>query len=104
MADQVSELFKLIADLAIARNLHPLHKHPDCCEIVVDENWTIAVNGHREPRKYKDVTVEPFCAYVEWCGWPAGIIGIAGGMIAAGELANEAALCEALKKATEEAI
>lgn len=103
MSAPVSVAFSLIADLAIARNLHPLNKHPDCCEIVVDEHWTLAMNGHREPRKYKDVTVDPFTAYVEWCGWPAGVLlPTGGGWIAAGSAANEDALIAALKKALGE--
>ena len=36
---------------------------------------------------------------VKWNGWPAGIITAAGGTIAAGELAKEESLIEALKKA-----
>ena len=96
MSAQVPVAFNLIADLAIKRNLHPLNKHQDCCEIVVDENWTLALNGHREPRKYKDVTVPPFECYVEWCGWPAGVLDLAGGgWIAAGSAANEDALIAA---------
>ena len=40
-----------------------------------------------------------FFVRVKWNDWPAGIITAAGGTIAAGELANEDTLVEALKEA-----
>jgi len=92
--------YDLIAQLAVALDAHPLHKHEACWEFSVDENWYIAVNGHDKPRLCSNgVSVDPYTAYIAWNGWPAGILGPSGGPIAAGRLVNEQALCEALQAA-----
>lgn len=43
------------------------------------------------------VTVEPFHCYIEFNGWPAGVVAPWGGVIAAGDVANEAAFLAAVK-------
>jgi hypothetical protein len=98
------EAFGVIAELALKLGAHPMNRHPGCWEYRVDENWVIAVNGHRDERQTKaGVRVMPFSCYVEFNGWPAGVIDPTGGIIAAGGLANETTFIAALKVALEAA-
>lgn len=50
----------------------------------VDERWLFKANGHREAID----NVPPFSIYVEYNGWPAGVIDPGGAAFAAGTLAN----------------
>jgi hypothetical protein len=98
----VSLAMDLVAQLAIKLKAHPMHKHPGCWEHQVDENWRIAVNGHRDPRNTSDgLTVPPFECYVEFNGWPAGFINPFGGVLAAGAAANEDTFIQAVRDAIE---
>ena len=106
MSEQpVSAAFMAVADLCIALGGAPLHKHEGCWEHQVDEHWWIAVNGHPEPRlmqKHPELQpVQPFHAFIEWNGWPAGIMTAYGGVIAAGECANEETFIAALRAARD---
>ena len=85
------EAFMKIAELGNALGAAPLNKHPACWECKVDKRWKIAVNAHKEPKvsSMSKVPIEPFHAYVEFNGWPAGLLNPYGGTIAAGECANE---------------
>lgn len=47
--------------------------------------WHVRLNGAGEEQD----GIPPFTASIEFNGWPAGLIDPAGGVIAAGELANE---------------
>ena len=68
----------------------------------IDEQWWIAINPHDEKLKCSHgPVVEPFTMYVEFNGWPAGIVTMNGGMFAAGSAANEDAFIDALKRAAE---
>lgn len=90
----------LIAQLAIKHDAGPLYKHDGCWEHQVDSRWWIAVNGHKQPMPCSHgPEVEPYHAYIEFNGWPAGIINPFEGTLATGEAANEQTLCEALEKA-----
>ncbi len=101
MGDRLlSEVMLLIADLAEA----------DCVESIGGQvwerqvgNWGIWVNGTGSEAKVKGVDLPAFHAYIEWNGWPAGVIDSFGGTIAAGEAANEDALIAALKDEIEAA-
>lgn len=100
----LSLAFSLIADLALAMNAHPLNKHPGCWTHAVDAHWWIAVNGHSEPKPVVSSagctpTVEPFECYVEFNGWPAGVLNPFDGILVAGKCANEDAFCAALTAA-----
>ena len=94
----MTDLMLKIIDLAEALKVIPINAHPDCWECKIDKRWTIAVNGHREPKMWNDIVIQPFHVYVEYNGFPAGIISSAGGIIAAGSLANEKTLMEAINK------
>ncbi len=73
-----------------------------CWESQVDEHWWIAINGHDEKVKCSEgAEVPPFAMYVMFNGWPAGIVDAGGGMIAAGDLANEQRLIAALAAASK---
>lgn len=101
----VSVAFGKLADLCIALGQHPLNKHPGCWEHQVDERWWVAMNGHPEPRKNSDgFEVNPFDCVIKYNGWPAGILGPYGGIIAAGGCANEGTFIEALEAATQRAV
>lgn len=99
---QVCEAFSAICDLCIALGGAPLNKHAACWECKVDDRWSIAINGHKET-KHSDlgVDVEPFCCYVQYNGWPAGIFDPSGGVIAAGEGANETTFLAAIYARTK---
>jgi hypothetical protein len=87
-----------IVDLAARLGVAQINKLPGCWELQVDAQWWIALNGHSEPTKCsKGAAVPPFHAYVEFNGWPAGVIGCHAGTIAAGAAANEQAFIEAVK-------
>ena len=71
-------------------------------------DWEIWVNRGKKPQKKEpgSPSIEPYSAYIEWKGWPAGIIDPYGGIIAAGEGANEDSFIAAIeaeigKKVTE---
>ena len=60
-----------------------------------DAGWQVRLNTTKETVD----GVEPYKMVVLWNGCPAGIIDAAGGIIAAGEAANEDTLMEWLKGA-----
>ncbi len=97
MSEEITELFAAIVGFAEKSGVREITKLPGCWEFSPAEGWWIAVNGHREPMKCsRGPEVAPFRAYVEWNGFPAGIIGPHDGVLAAGSLANESALLAAL--------
>lgn len=57
----------------------------------VGDLWRIVLNGTNKesPKQDDHPALPPFAAYVEFNGWPAGIIDPSGGILAAGEAANE---------------
>ena len=101
MSEAISEAFMEIVELAGRLGVSRIDKIPGCWEVDVDGRWWVAVNGHREPTKCSRAStpLEPFEAYVEFNGWPAGGLTPAGGWIAAGGVANEDTFIEALKAA-----
>lgn len=92
------EIFDAIAQLAIQKGAAPLSKHEGCWEHEIDDQWWIAINGHKqEVACSKGPAVPPFHAYLEYNGWPAGIFSPMGGTICAGEAANERTLLDAVR-------
>lgn len=62
----------------------------------VDKTWTIKCNGKTEEVE----SVPPLSWYIEFNGWPAGVIGLLGdGVLCAGEAGNEENLRTALLNA-----
>jgi hypothetical protein len=97
---KISLVFGRIVELAESLGVQRINELPGCWEHKVDERWRIAVNAHREERKTSTgAAVPPLCCYVEYNGWPAGILRPNGGIIAAGTGANEGTLIAALERA-----
>lgn len=98
--ERISEAFVEVVKLAERLGAIPINSVGGCWEHQIDDHWWIAVNGHAEPVKSsRGPVVSPFIAYLEFNGWPAGMIHPYGGTIAAGALANEDAFINAVKKA-----
>lgn len=94
----IADAFLLIADLAKLLDAAPLNKHSGCWEVVLDSEWRIAVNGHREEKQSSLGKVAAFHCVVGYNGFPAGMFHPYGGIIAGGSQANESTFIEALKK------
>lgn len=96
----ITEAFAEIAALASRMGVRRINEIEGCWETDIDTRWWISVNGHGQTTTNSHgVEVPPFSAYVEFNGWPAGIINPGDGVIAAGDAANEQAFIEALKAA-----
>lgn len=102
---QPCEAFVRLCELAQALKIKPLPEHPACWEHQVDERWWICINGHKDgPRKNSDgFDVPPFECVLKYNGWPAGMFGPFGGIVAAGSCANEGTFIEALVAAKRRA-
>lgn len=95
----ISEAFVLLAELAQKDGIASARDFEACWERQIGEHWWIALNAHKEakPQTHSDAKVEPFHCYLEFNGWPAGIINPYGGIIAAGDAANEDAFISAIQ-------
>ena len=97
-------LFKLIADLGDKTGAAPATKFEGCWEHQVNDKWWLALNAHTHDVKCSHGSeVPPFHCYIEYNGWPAGIVNPYGGEIVAHENANEDLLIAALEAALERA-
>jgi hypothetical protein len=93
-----------VAQLAISLDAIPLHKHAGCWEHQIDKQWWIAFNGQKQAVECsKGISVDPYHVYIEFNGWPAGIINPFEGTLCAGEIANESTFIAAVEKATARA-
>jgi len=111
MAEKISEAFLKLASLAEHDGSAPLNTLDGCWTRQIGKQWWVAINGHNEARpasspngasKELPFQVEPFHCYVEFNGWPAGILTPYGGTLAAGEAANEDTLIAAIDVAISE--
>ena len=92
----IPECLLKVADLALALGVESYTTLPACWEHQVDEHWLIKVNGHKETID----GIEPAWMMVWFNGWPAGSVHpVLGGVIAAGEIANEDTFIAALDAA-----
>ena len=89
------EAFAKIAELAWVLGVRNINTLSGCWTHQVDDLWKITINGHK--REIDDIP--PFHCAIEYNGWPAGILSPAGGLIAAGQGANEATFIDALDHA-----
>lgn len=99
------DALELIFQLHQRDGVLPVGKMPGLWERRLDDRWTFWINGQLEPvRTPTDFNLRPGECYVEFNGWPAGILSmITGeGYIAAGSLANYQTFCEALRRAIAE--
>lgn len=93
----MTEVFSKIVSLCLALGCRDIVKQPGCQEFQIDEHWWFALNPHFEPVLCGSGKEVPSgSAYFEFNGWPAGFVGLDGGVIAAGSLANEETLIAAL--------
>ena len=98
----ICEGFYALTLLAEAsRTALPLNKHDGCWEHQIDKRWWCAINGHKEKMECSHGGKVPgFSALIEFNGWPAGIVDPFGGIIAAGDAANEDTFITAVECAT----
>jgi hypothetical protein len=102
---KISAMFNKVCELAMALGWENIALQPGCQSHQVDERWWFAINPHPEPTACEGVAtkIPPYCIYLKFNGWPAGIVGMHGGMMAAGGTANEDNLMAALNAAIEKA-
>jgi len=106
---QVNECFCAIVDLALALGVTRIDLLSGCWTHRIDAQWWVAVNGHPGgmPASSPDGASAkvPFIVpgqhcYVEYNGWPAGLLNPFVGTLAAGEAANEDTFIAAIQAAT----
>jgi hypothetical protein len=86
----ICEAFARLVDLMIVQGAPmPITKHEGAYECVIDANWKATFNGHPTEQKHGHITIPAFTAVIDYNGWPAGLMNPYGGVIAAGECANE---------------
>ena len=91
-------IFILLAKLAEKDGAAHINNLPGCWERQIGKHWWVAINAHGEAKKCtKGAEVEPINCYVEFNGWPAGVFTPFGGVIAAGDAANEETLTSAIE-------
>jgi hypothetical protein len=100
-ADDVVEAILALAKHEGARSIKDL---PGCWECRVDEQWFVAVNGHKTPTKTTAddsgaVDVPPFHAFVTFNGWVAACFALNSKslLFAHGEAANATTFVAAVK-------
>ncbi len=95
--DRICETFVLVAERFGREHETPLPKK--LLSIGDPDNgWGARLN----PTSAAIDGIDPFTAHVSWNGFPAGVIDPSGGVIAAGELANEEAFRAWLEGAGDE--
>ena len=99
----IAEAFAVLAELALARGMRDLNKHPGVVEIEIDARWKATLNPHKEPALHDGISLPAYTAVINYNGWPAGMICPFGGMIAAGECANETTFIAAMRRQIEAA-
>lgn len=102
--ENIPEAFAAVVELGLALGAAPLNKFHACWECDIDDQWHISFNGHRETKKSRDgLNVPAFTLCVTFNGFPAGLIDPRGGVLAAGEAANEETFLAAVAKKRAEA-
>lgn len=101
----VTQVFSLLADLAFALGVRSIKDLPNTWSHAIDDQWHVCINAHGSDAicNHCRTRIPAFHAYLQFNGWPAGLLHPYGGTIAAGAVANEDALIEALKQAIAKA-
>ena len=98
----MTEVFVKVVELGIALGWKSIKDRPGCTEHQVDDEWWFAINPHGEECKCsKGATVPAGHVYLQFNGWPFGLVNCEEGMCGFGAVANEGVLIEALERATE---
>ena len=101
---KIAAAFSAIVDYGLSIGVSNLEDRPGLWEVQIDEHWFIALNPHEKTLESSHGPKVKFGqCYVEFNGWPAGILYPEGGIIAAGAIANEQTLIAALKEAMQKA-
>ncbi len=107
---EIPQVFAKIVELCEALGVSNIKELPGCWKHRIDDQWKIWVNGHdrpitiRWPGVIRDkVEIPPFHAYIEFEGWPAGLVSPKGGTMVAGRVAHKDTFIEALDRAIKEA-
>lgn len=106
--ERLSEAMVAVVNYALARGVENMAALKGCWEERIDEDWWIALNGHREPvRCSRGAEVWPFTCYVEFRGTVAGVVHPFGGeFLAAVPTSNHAstedAFIDAIRARTPE--
>jgi hypothetical protein len=104
MTNSVSAVFAKVCELGIALGKRDLNQLPACWDHDLGDGWAFSLNAHDTPKPDdRGASVPPFTVAVMWNGWPAGLVDPSGGVIAAGDAANESALLASLDAAIEKA-
>ena len=98
--ERIAVGYGLVVELALKRGAPKPLTGLWTCE--VDDHWAVALNGGDEDAPWCGFTIPRFYCAVTFNGFPAGLFHAFGGMLAAGRAANEAAFCEALRRALDE--
>lgn len=95
------DAYAVVIKYALAKGDKNLNERPGLVYYRFGDEWELWANPHREIYKTPlGVNVDPFTFYVEFNGFPAGVLAPNGGWIAAGDLANEDSFIEAVKAET----
>jgi len=98
----MTEVFEKVCEFGIAMGWKGIAGEAGCTEHQVDESWWFAVNPHLEACECSmGVKVPAGHVYIQFNGWPFGLVNCYEGMCGAGRLANEDTLIEALERAAE---
>lgn len=96
MTDTTGEIKPSLAWLGVCAlakkdGIKDLRNHGDGVYRTTFGLWTALLNGSDKPVAPEGgkQTLPPFDIYVTFNGWPAGVIGPDGGILAAGDAANE---------------
>lgn len=104
MAERYCAAFVHVIELCDALGVSKINALPGCWEHQIDDQWWVAVNAKKQPVvTSRGYTVEPYDCFVEYNGFPAGSFNPGGGILAAGEAANEQTFIAAVRAAIERA-
>ena len=102
---QYCEAFVKLVDLAEALGKNNIKALPGCCEIVIDDTWKVAINGHGKMcqsqfSKLKN-PVPPYSAYVEFKNQIGAMLSVDAGWFLGYPGCNENAFIAACERRIE---
>ena len=104
MSEHMGNPLVALCQLCLARGVRNIKTLPGLCHVPINDQWEAWINGRDEVLPTDGgVEVKPFHAYVEYNGWPAGIVSAYDGEFVAGEAANLDSFLAAVTAAQKEA-